>query len=84
MEIHTFEVGNKFCENLILNLPSETKTEKSDLSPILIAADYNPVPGTPRVDDNPSGAAVLLEFAIFLFTEPIKYPIQLVQFGVNK
>ena len=31
VEIHTFEVGNKLWENLILNLPSQTKTEKSDL-----------------------------------------------------
>ncbi len=80
MEIHTFEVGNKPYENLILNLPSDSKTEKSDLSPILIAAHYDAVPGTPGADDNATGVAVLLEFARIFATEPIKYPIRLVAF----
>lgn len=84
VEIHTFKVGNKLCENLILNLPSDSKTEKSDLSPILIAAHYDAVPGTPGADDNATGVAVLLEFARIFAKKPIKYPIRLVAFDMEE
>lgn len=68
MEIHTFEVGNKVWENLILNLPSQTETEKSNLSPILIAILYDAIPGTAGADDNVNGVTVLLELAIILLS----------------
>ncbi|AFY53435.1 putative aminopeptidase [Rivularia sp. PCC 7116] len=84
VEIHTFEVGSKVCENLILNLPSDFKTGKDNLSPILIAAHYDGVPGTPAADDNASGVAVLLELARIFATQPTKYPIRLVAFDMEE
>lgn len=84
VEIHTFEVGNKLCKNLILNLPSDSKTEKSYLSPILIAAHYDTVPGTPGADDNATGVAVLLELARVFATQPTKYPLRLVAFDMEE
>ncbi len=84
VEIHTFEVTNKLCENLILNLPVLSQTGKSNLSPILIAAHYDGVPGTPGADDNATGVAVLLELARIFATQPTKYPIRLVAFDMEE
>ncbi len=84
MEIHTFEVGSKVYENLILNLPSDFKTGKDNLSPILIAAHYDGVPGTPGADDNATGVAVLLELARIFATQPTKYPLRLVAFDMEE
>ncbi|MGF1672536.1 MAG: M20/M25/M40 family metallo-hydrolase [Rivularia sp. (in: cyanobacteria)] len=84
VEIHTFKVGSKVCENLILNLPSDSKSGKSNLSPILIAAHYDAVPGTPGADDNATGVAVLLELARIFATQPTKYPLRLVAFDMEE
>ena len=84
VEIHTFKVNNKLYENLILNLPSVAQTEKDNLSPILIAAHYDGVPGSPGADDNASGVAVLLELARIFATQPTKYPLRLVAFDMEE
>lgn len=84
VEIHTFDVGSKVYENLILNLPSDFKTGKDNLSPILIAAHYDGVPGSPGADDNASGVAVLLELARIFAKQPTKYPLRLVAFDMEE
>jgi len=84
VEIHTFKINNKLYENLILNLPSVSQTGKDNLSPILIAAHYDGVPGSPGADDNATGVAVLLELARIFATEPTKYPIRLVAFDMEE
>ncbi len=84
VEIHTFEVGSKVCENLILNLPVISKSGKDNLSPILIAAHYDGVPGSPAADDNATGVAVLLELARIFATQPTKYPLRLVAFDMEE
>jgi Zn-dependent M28 family amino/carboxypeptidase len=82
VEIHTFEVSGKACKNLILNLPGRSRHQ--NLPPILIAAHYDAVPGTPGADDNATGVAVLLELARMFATQPIKYPLQLVAFDMEE
>ncbi len=84
VEIHTFDVGSKVYENLILNLPPDFKTGKDNLSPILIAAHYDGVPGSPGADDNASGVAVLLELARIFAKQPTKYPLRLVAFDMEE
>ncbi|KAB8330666.1 M28 family peptidase [Scytonema tolypothrichoides VB-61278] len=84
VEIHTFRVGSKTCQNLILNLPSQPESEKRDLPPILIGAHYDAVPGTPGADDNATGIAVLLELARMFASVPTKYPLQLVAFDMEE
>jgi Zn-dependent M28 family amino/carboxypeptidase len=84
VEIHTFEVKGKACKNLILNLPPLERFSKKNLPPILIAAHYDAVPGTPGADDNATGVAVLLELARMFATEPIKYPLRLVAFDMEE
>ncbi|MFK0734386.1 MAG: M28 family peptidase [Gloeotrichia echinulata GP01] len=84
VEIHTFEVRGKICKNLILNLPGQARQQKRDLPPILIAAHYDAVPGTPAADDNATGVAVMLELARKFATEPVKYPLRLVAFDMEE
>ncbi|NMG11505.1 M20/M25/M40 family metallo-hydrolase [Brasilonema sp. UFV-L1] len=84
VEIHTFKVGSKTCQNLILNLPSQAQSQNRDLPPILIGAHYDAVPGTPGADDNATGVAVLLELARMFAAQPIKYPLRLVAFDMEE
>ncbi|RUS92386.1 peptidase M28 [Trichormus variabilis SAG 1403-4b] len=84
VEIHTFQVGSKSCENLILNLPAAAEKQKTDLPPILIGAHYDGVPGTVAADDNATGVAVLLEFARSFAGQPARYPLRLVAFDMEE
>ncbi|MBH8566919.1 M28 family peptidase [Nostoc sp. CENA67] len=84
VEIHTFLVGRKTCQNLILNLPSQAEGKKTDLSPILIGAHYDAVPGTPGADDNATGVAVLLELSRKFAAAPARYPLRLVAFDMEE
>lgn len=78
---HDFQAKGNNHQNLILNLPAATQP---DLSPILIGAHYDGVPGTPGADDNATGVAVLLELAASFAANPIKYPVQLVAFDMEE
>jgi Zn-dependent M28 family amino/carboxypeptidase len=84
VDFHTFKVGSKTCKNLILNLSSQALPKQEDLPPILIAAHYDAVPGTPGADDNATGVAVLLELARKFAAEPARYPLQLVAFDMEE
>jgi Zn-dependent M28 family amino/carboxypeptidase len=81
VEIHTFKVRGKTCQNLIVNLPNQAN---ENLSPILIGAHYDAVPGTPGADDNATGVAVLLELARIFAAQPAKYPLRLVAFDMEE
>jgi Zn-dependent M28 family amino/carboxypeptidase len=87
VEIHTFKVGNKSCNNLILNLlaqSNQSQRYKSDLPLILIGAHYDGVPGTVAADDNATGVAVLLELARSFAQAPARYPLRLVAFDMEE
>lgn len=84
IKIHEFQVRGKIHQNLILNLPSLSLLRKGTVAPILIAAHYDGVPGTPGADDNATGVAVLLELARIFAAEPLKYPVQIVAFDMEE
>lgn len=81
LETHEFQVRGKTHQNLILNLPSVGNRK---LPPILIAAHYDAVPGTPGADDNATGVAVLLELARIFAAKPLKYPVRIVAFDMEE
>ena len=60
------------------------KQIKKRLSPIVIGAHYDTVPGSPGADDNATGVAVLLELARDIASAPLKYPVQLVAFDMEE
>ncbi len=84
VEIHTFQVRGKTCNNLILNLPAQTQRQETKLPPILIGAHYDGVPYTVAADDNATGVAVLLEFAHSFTQIPARYPLGLVAFDMKE
>jgi hypothetical protein len=82
---HNFPVKGNQHQNLILNLPGTNQNkQQKNLSPILIGAHYDGVPGTPGADDNATGVAVLLELAAYFAANPIQYPIQIVAFDMEE
>ena len=90
VETHSFTVGGKTHDNLILNLPPKhSQAEHGNEggkggSPILIGAHYDAVPGTPGADDNATGVAVLLELARAFAALPAKYPVRIVAFDMEE
>ena len=82
--IDDFAVRGRIHHNLILDLPPSEKASKQGLSPIVIGAHYDTVPGTPGADDNGTGVAVLLELAAEFASRPLKYPVQLVAFDMEE
>ena len=81
VKTHEFEFNGRTHQNLILNLFT---TENTRLSPILIGAHYDAVPGTLGADDNATGVAVLLEMAEVFAANPLKYPVRLVAFDLEE
>jgi Zn-dependent M28 family amino/carboxypeptidase len=56
---HPFEAMGETYRNVIATLPAS----QGDAAPLLIAAHYDTVPGSPGADDNASALAVMLEAA---------------------
>ncbi len=83
VEIHTFQVRGKTCNNLILNLPAQTQRQETKLPPILIGAHYDGVSDTLAADDNATAVAVLLQFARSFAQIPARYPLRLVAFDMK-
>ncbi|MCU0523831.1 MAG: M28 family peptidase [Elainella sp. Prado103] len=83
VEIHEFAYQGKMHQNLILNLAGAEDTSRN-LPPIVIAAHYDAVPGSPGADDNATGLAVLLEMARSFAAQPARYPLRLVAFDLEE
>jgi Zn-dependent M28 family amino/carboxypeptidase len=94
VDTHAFQAQGKVFQNLILNLPARSESDKprfflgksspTPKPPILIGAHYDAVPGSPGADDNATGVAVLLEMARLFTSEPARYPIRLVAFDLEE
>lgn len=65
--------------NFCLSLPGQRS-----LSPVVIGAHYDAVPGCPGADDNATGLAVLLELAQRFAAQPPRRPVQLVAFDLEE
>ncbi len=79
---HEFKIKARIHQNLILNLPAQTKY--ANRPPILIGAHYDAVPGTTGADDNATGVAALLELARAIAAQPIRYPVRLIAFDLEE
>ncbi|ESA33548.1 peptidase m28 [Leptolyngbya sp. Heron Island J] len=65
--------------NLCLDLPG-----RQALSPVVVGAHYDTVPGCPGADDNATGVAVLLELARQFACLPPRRPVRLVAFDLEE
>lgn len=57
---------------------------QQNLTPIVIGAHYDTVPGCPGADDNATGVAVLVELARLFAKQPPRRPIRLVAFDLEE
>ncbi|MGB3291489.1 MAG: M28 family peptidase [Phormidesmis sp.] len=57
---------------------------QAELSPILVGAHYDTVPGSPGADDNASGVAVMLMLAALLSARPPRRSIHFVAFDLEE
>ena len=66
--------------NICLDLPGQQEA----LTPVVVGAHYDTVPGCPGADDNATGVAVLLELARRFSAQPPRRPIRLVAFDLEE
>ncbi|MDR9404325.1 MAG: M28 family peptidase [Halothece sp. Uz-M2-17] len=81
LESHDFNFQGGTHYNYILNLSVESQSEKA---PIILAAHYDSVPGTPGADDNGTGVAVLLELIREFSENPLPIPLRFVAFDLEE
>ncbi len=80
---HTFVVRARRYRNWILQLPAITVSRRA-VTPLIVGAHYDTVPGTPGADDNASGLAVLLELARYCAAQPLRRPVWFVAFDLEE
>nr|MBI3612017.1 M28 family peptidase [Nitrospirota bacterium] len=77
---HPFEAYGRTFRNVIATLPG---TDAS-VAPLIIAAHYDTVLGSPGADDNASGLAVLLETARSLTGRPLACEVRFIGFCLEE
>lgn len=77
---HTFTYAGR----LGINLLARKVGSNPALSPILVSAHYDTVPGSPGADDNASGVAAMLECARALASAPIQRTVEFVAFDMEE
>lgn len=76
---HRFEAWEQTYENVI-----GTKPAHNSAAPLILAAHYDTVMGSPGADDNASSLAVLIEVARRLQRTPLARPVQFVAFCLEE
>lgn len=78
---HAFAAPSGTCRNIVATLPAVTS---SGTAPLIVAAHYDTVLGSPGADDNASGLAVLLETAARLSRAARPRELRYIAFGLEE
>lgn len=78
---HRFEAWGESYDNVIGTKPAATN---SPAAPLILAAHYDTVEGSPGADDNASALTVLLEVARRLQPTPLARPVQFIAFCLEE
>lgn len=81
LETHEFSFNGETHKNYLFNLSADRAT---DHPPIILAAHYDGVPGTPGADDNATGVAVLLELIREFVDNPLPIPLRFIAFDLEE
>ena len=78
---HSFNAWGQTYDNVVAAMPASTGTSKA---PLILAAHYDTVEGSPGADDNASGVAGLLGMARTLARRPLDRTVRFVAFGFEE
>lgn len=79
---HRFKVRRKTFRNVIGTLLPHPKS--ADAAPLILAAHYDTVAGSPGADDNASGLAVMLETARSVLGTSLQRPVRCIAFCLEE
>jgi len=79
---HRFKARGRTFRNVIGTLASHPKS--AEAAPLVIAAHYDTVAGSPGADDNASGLAVMLETMRGLRGRPLPRPVRCIAFCLEE
>ena len=80
---HPFEAFGDTYRNVIGTRPASHPSPAGD-APLIVAAHYDTVPGSPGADDNASALAVLLEAARRLRSVPLSREVRFIAFSLEE
>jgi aminopeptidase YwaD len=80
---HPFRALGDTYRNVIGTRPASHPSPASD-APLIVAAHYDTVPGSPGADDNASALAVLLEAAQCLRSAPLSREVRFIAFSLEE
>jgi len=78
---HPFDAWGQTYDNVVATVPASTSASSP---PLILAAHYDTVEGSPGADDNASGLAVLLDVARRLAQTPLVRPVQFIAFCLEE
>lgn len=78
---HEFSALGRTYENVIATIPQDTD---SSAAPLILAAHYDTVSGSPGADDNASALAVLLEVARHVVNARLQRPVRFIAFCLEE
>jgi aminopeptidase YwaD len=84
---HPFDALGASYRNVVATLPASLAPSRSlpgNPPPLLVAAHYDTVPGSPGADDNASALAVMLEVARCLRGVPLSGPVRFIGFCLEE
>ncbi|MGH7228819.1 MAG: M20/M25/M40 family metallo-hydrolase [Nitrospiraceae bacterium] len=84
VSFHTFEALGGTYRNVIATMPPSRSSPVPPHPPLIIAAHYDTVQGSPGADDNASGLAVLLEVAQRLREAPLNGAVRFIGFCLEE
>ncbi|MGH9892921.1 MAG: M20/M25/M40 family metallo-hydrolase [bacterium] len=84
VSLHAFEALGGTYRNVIATLPPSRSSSVPPQPPLIIAAHYDTVQGSPGADDNASGLAVMLEVARRLRDVPLNGAVRFIAFCLEE
>ena len=81
---HEFEAMGGIYRNVIGVAHPPSKQGQPVLPPLIVAAHYDTVPGSPGADDNASALAVLLDVAQRITQALLSRPVHFIAFGLEE
>ena len=84
VSFHVFDALGRTYRNVIATMLPSRSSSSPPQPPLIVAAHYDTVQGSPGADDNASGLAVMLEVARCLRDIPLNGPVRFIAFCLEE